>query len=241
MEWNMILPWLGSLLTIVLIDLVLSGDNALIIGMAASNLSGALRRRAIVWGTVGAVLLRVLITVLIVLFLSNDVPIVRLVGGLLLFWIAYKLLMLEEREHEDVEPGKNFFEAIKIIVVADITLSLDNMLAVAGAARSHIELVIIGLVLSIPLLMVGAVLIANLLHRMPWLVGLGAAVIAYIGAEMVLHDPLVKQSQFLRHEVQVLIPWIAGGIVLLYSLWLLRRRQLSQPNSSDPAPEPSKK
>ncbi len=230
LNWDVLLPWLTSLIQIVLIDLVLSGDNALIIGMASSNLSGALRRRAIVWGTVGAVVLRVLLTVLIVLFLSNDVPVVRLVGGLLLFWIAYKLLMLEQKEHESVEPGKNFFEAIKIIVVADITLSLDNMLAVAGAARNHFELVIIGLILSIPLLMVGASVIATLVNRMPWLVGLGAALIAYIGAEMTLKEPLFKDISWLTHEIHLFAPWMIGGAVFLYSFWLLRRRTENQKN-----------
>jgi YjbE family integral membrane protein len=224
MDWNWLLPWLTSLLQIVVIDLVLSGDNALIIGMASSNLSGDLRRRAIVWGTVGAVVLRVLLTILIVYFLSSDVIVVRLIGGLLLFWIAYKLLMLEEKEHESVEPGKNFFEAIKIIVVADITLSLDNMLAVAGAARGHLELVMIGLVLSIPLLMVGASIIATMVNRYPWLVGLGAALIAYIGAEMVLKDPVLKEIAWLTHEVHVYAPIFIGGAVFLYSFWLLRRR-----------------
>ena len=182
---------LGALLSIILIDLTLSGDNALVIGMAARSLPARQRRLAILWGTVGAVLLRVTFTVLLALVLYQaNLPWIRLIGGLLLIWITVKLLTEPLAEGENVTEGKSLAEAIRIIVVADAVMAFDNMLSVAGASQGHLWLLIIGLVLSIPLLMGGATLVARVINRLPWLVWIGGAVIAWVSGHLIVEEPL---------------------------------------------------
>jgi YjbE family integral membrane protein len=236
MEWSPVFPWLASLFSIILLDLVLSGDNALIIGMAARNLPWPLRRKAIIWGTVAAVALRIFFTILVVLTLQSAIPFVRLVGGLLLLWIALKLLLFGKSEHKEVEAGDTFIEAVKIIVMADITLSLDNMLAVGGVARDHVELVIFGLIFSIPILMIGAAAVASLLNRWPWLEALGSAIIAWVGADMLLHDPLITALPLINSPAfKLTMPVVVGVGIWLYGLWLLyQRRQNAQSSGATP-------
>jgi len=178
-----------SLLGIILIDLVLSGDNAVIIGMAVRGLPRPLREQAILVGTLGAVGLRVTFTILAALLLS--VPYLRAVGGVLLFWIAAKLLRPEGSEG----PGRGangFWSAVGLVILADFTLSLDNILAVAAASGGDLWLLVIGLAVSIPVLMLGANLVAALLDRLPWLLLLGAVVIVWAGARLLVHDPWIR-------------------------------------------------
>jgi YjbE family integral membrane protein len=181
---------LATIGSIILIDLVLSGDNAIVIGMAASGLSRLQRRRAIVWGTLGAVGLRVVFTAIAATLLF--VPLLQMVGGLILFWIAFKLLVKRSTTTETAQTSRSLGEAVRLIVTADAIMSLDNMLAVAAAAQGHFELIILGLGLSIPLLMIGAGLVAQILERLPWLVWLGGALIAWIAAQMILTDSFVS-------------------------------------------------
>jgi integral membrane protein, YjbE family len=177
--------WL-NLVGIVLIDLVLSGDNAVVIGMVVRGLPAPLRKQAIFAGTLGAVGLRVAFTILAALLLT--VPYLRALGGLTLFWIAAKLL--KEEDNASINHSANgFWQAVGLIVVADITLSLDNVLAVAAASEGHIGLLAFGLALSIPILMLGASLVAQLLSRWPWMNLLGALVIVWAGARLVVRDP----------------------------------------------------
>ncbi len=184
----------GAVFSIVLIDLVLSGDNALVIGMAARELPARQRAWAIVWGTVGAIVLRVFFTVLAALVLFS-LPGLRLVGGLLLLWIAFKLLAEPPSPEEGgVGAGRSLWEAVRIIVMADVIMALDNILAVAGASRGHLGLLIFGLVLSIPLLMGGAAVVAILMKRFPWLIWLGGAVIAWVAGGMIVEDPLLHEQ-----------------------------------------------
>lgn len=189
LDFNGDLQLIKAVLSIVMIDLVLSGDNAVVIGMAARRLPPAQQRRAMFYGAAGAVGLRVLFTALAALLLG--IPLVQAVGGLVLIWIAYKLLRDEESEHT-VNAGNTLAEAVRTIVLADVIMSLDNILAVGGAAHGNLWLLIFGLALSMPIILFGSRLVAVLLNRLTWLVYLGAAVLAYTAAEMILKDGLVK-------------------------------------------------
>ena len=138
---------LSDLLTIVLLDLVLAGDNAIVIALAARNLAPQLQKRAVLWGTLGAILVRIVMTVLVVYLL--ELPGLMLVGGLLLLPIAWKLLKPGNDEHGNVAPAAGFWAALRTIVVADVLMGLDNVLAIAGAAKGHMGLVVVGLLISV--------------------------------------------------------------------------------------------
>jgi len=198
---------LFGVFSIVLIDLVLSGDNAVVIGMAVRDLPARLRRRAILMGTLGAIGLRVTFTILAALLLA--VPLLRALGGATLFWIAAKLLGGED-EGARLDSARSFWQAVSLIIVADITLSLDNVLAVAGAANGHLGLLVFGLLLSIPILMLGSAAIAELLNRWPWLNLVGALIIVWAGAQLIAHDPSVH-----AWVVWPLWAWFALGLVVM--------------------------
>lgn len=184
------LMFMISAAQIILIDLVLSGDNAVVIGMATARLDPVNRRRAIILGSLGAILLRVLFTGLAAVSLVK-LPLLQLGGGLALIWIAVKLLV-ENNDQKEIEPQKNLFRAIKTIVAADVIMSLDNVLAVGGAAHGNLALLIFGLLFSMPLLMVGSQVVASLISRCPWLSFLGAGVLAWVSGSMISHEKLLK-------------------------------------------------
>ncbi|MDA5109420.1 MULTISPECIES: TerC family protein [Brevibacillus] len=180
--------WLGFV-HIFLIDVVLSSDNAVVIGMACRRLPERERRRAVLYGTLGAIVLRVALTGMTTWML--DIPLVKAVGGLLLLWIACKLILGGQEETIEVKYGGNVGQAVKTILLADFVMSLDNVLAVGGAAHGDIVLVILGLGMSIPLLMWGSAWISRLMNRFHGLVIAGGGVLAYTAADMCLEDPYV--------------------------------------------------
>ncbi|MBM4417758.1 MAG: TerC family protein [Chloroflexi bacterium] len=184
----------AQILNIIIIDLVLSGDNAMVIGMAASRLSGRDRRQAIVWGVVGAIGLRVIFTAVLALLLG--LPYLQLAGGLMLVWIAYKLVRPTGHgdAHATVTVAATRFDAIRTIVLADVVMSLDNILAVGGAAHGDVALLLFGLALSMPLIAFGSGFVAWALDRMPLLIWIGSAVLAKVSGEMIGHDPFVKSA-----------------------------------------------
>ncbi len=175
-----------AVLGIVVIDLVLSGDNAVVIGMAARRLAPAQRRRAIVLGTAGAVGLRMLFTALMAVLLG--IPLLQACGGVLLLWIAVKLLRQNGRE-QAVAEGASLAAAVRTIILADVVMSLDNILAVGGTAHGNPVLLLFGLGLSIPLILFGSSLVAAVMDRLPWLVYVGAAILVYTAVGMVFDDP----------------------------------------------------
>lgn len=181
--------WFSALLAIILIDLVLAGDNAIVIALAARSLPTHLRRRAIVWGTVGAISVRAAMTVGVVWLLQ--VPGLMLVGGLGLLWIAYKLLVPGEGDEAHGPAASTFWGAMKTIVVADALMGVDNVLGVAGAAHGAIDLVIIGLLVSVPIVVFGSSVVLKLVDRFPIIIQLGAAVLAFTAAKMVVGEPLL--------------------------------------------------
>lgn len=209
------LDLIKAILSIVVIDLVLSGDNAVVIGMAARLLPPGQRKRAIVFGAVGAIGLRVLFTALVALLLG--VPLLQAIGGVLLLWIAFKLLRQQE-SHTEVREGSTLFEAVRTIVLADVIMSLDNILAVGGAAHGSLTLLLFGLALSMPLILFGSNLVAILMNRIPWLIYVGAGVLVYTAAEMILSDPVLYDytPEMLWFEWAVIAVLVAGILSLGY-------------------------
>lgn len=182
-------PWWSALLAIILIDLVLAGDNAIVIALAARNLPPQLQKKAIIWGTVGAIAVRSVMTLFVVWLLK--IPGLMALGGLGLLWIAYKLLA-EDGGGEDHGPvATTFWGAMKTIVVADALMGVDNVLGVAGAAHGSMDLVIIGLLVSVPIVVFGSKVVLKLVERFPVIIQLGAAVLAFTAAKMIVSEPLL--------------------------------------------------
>ena len=197
----------SALLAIILIDLVLAGDNAIVIALAAKNLPTQLRKRAILWGTVGAIVVRSAMTLVVVWLLK--IPGLMLAGGVLLFWIAYKLIAPKQNgEGHDVAPATSFWAAMQTIVIADAVMGLDNVLAVAGAAHGSFLLVVIGLLVSIPIVIWGSSIILKFVDRYPSIVYVGGGVRVRTAAKMVLSEPLIA-------------PWVSGMGILVYLLYAL--------------------
>ena len=217
--------WL-ALDKVLTVKLILSSDNAIVIAMAARSLQGAKRRQAIIWGAAGTVILRLLFAAIISFLL--EIPFLQVVGGLLLLWIAWKLVHDEAEEGEEkIEAGQSAWQAIRIIIVADAVMSLDNVIALVGAARIGGEVVpsllVIGLATTIPLVVFGAALLTSLLDRFPILIYAGAALLVYIAVEMFFAD------KALHHYLEPLVrfEWmIALGAALIFAAiaWLWKRR-----------------
>jgi YjbE family integral membrane protein len=176
--------FLSALLAIVVIDLVLAGDNAIVIALAARSLPPALQKRAIVWGAIGAIGVRSLMTVIVVWLLQ--IPGLLLAGGLALLWIAYRLLLPDSNDEarHDAAPA-TFWAAMRTIVVADAVMGLDNVLAVAGAARDHLAVLWFGLILSVILMAVASNFIARILDRHHWVAWIGFLIIVYVAGDMI--------------------------------------------------------
>lgn len=202
-----------ALLAIVIIDLVLAGDNAIVIALAARNLPPRLQRRAVIWGTFGAVAVRSAMTMIVVWLLK--IPGLLLVGGAALVWIAYRLLLPEEADEEVLaRPATSFWGAMRTIVVADAVMGLDNVLAVAGAAHGSYVLVVIGLAISVPIVVWGSTLMLRWVERFPALVYVGAGVLAWTAAKMITSEPLAKDA-FAAHGFTVPLTHLAliGGVL----------------------------
>ena len=183
------MPWWSALAAIILIDLVLAGDNAIVIALAARNLPSHLQRKAILWGTVGAIVVRSAMTLGVVWLLK--IPGLMLVGGLGLLWIAYKLLTDTDGDGHEEAGATTFWGAMKTIVIADALMGIDNVLGVAGASKGAFDLVVLGLLISIPIVIFGSTLVLKLVERFPIIIQLGAAVLAYTAAHMVTNEALL--------------------------------------------------
>src|SRR6185436_10411383 len=185
--------FLSALGAIVVIDLVLAGDNAIVIALAARNLPERLRRRAILWGTAGAVAVRSALTLAVVWLLK--MPGLLFIGGALLVWIAYRLLVPDdEGEGGGHGPAANFWGAMRTIVIADALMGMDNVLGVAGAAHGNYLLVVLGLIISIPIMVWGSTLILRFVERHPGFVYFGAGVLALTAGKMMLAEPFVREQ-----------------------------------------------
>ncbi|OCA90740.1 hypothetical protein A8F94_02360 [Bacillus sp. FJAT-27225] len=206
------MEFLTALLSIIMIDLVLAGDNAIVIGLAARNLPKNQQKKVIIWGTVGAIAIRALATVIVVWLLQ--IPGLLLIGGILLIWIAYKLLV-EEKGH-DVQAGNSFWAAIRTIIIADALMGLDNVLAVAGAAHGNYLLVILGLLISVPIVVWGSTLILKWVDRFPIIITIGAAILAWTASKMIVDEPFVADifaNPVIKYgfELLVVVAVVAAG------------------------------
>ena len=180
--------WL-MLLQIIGINIILSGDNAVVIALACRGLPPAQQKWGVVLGAGAAVVLRVIFTVFVVYLLT--VPYLKLGGGLLLLWIGYKLMM-PEHDTDQVDVAATLFAAVRIVLIADAVMSLDNVIAVAAAAKGNMALLVLGLIISVPLVIYGATLLISLINRYPVIVPGGAALIGYIAGEVVVSDPVLR-------------------------------------------------
>ncbi|MCM3784455.1 TerC family protein [Neobacillus mesonae] len=188
-----------SLVQIVFIDLILAGDNAIVIGLAARSLPLETRKKAIIYGTGGAVLIRIAATIVVLWLLQ--IPWLLLVAGALLVGIAYKLLADQaSEEHSDIKAGTSLWSAVRTIVIADAAMGIDNVIAVAGAAQQHLVLVILGLLISVPVIVWGSTLFIKLIDRFPWIMYLGAAVLAYTASNMITEEKRLEPF-FISHPV----------------------------------------
>jgi YjbE family integral membrane protein len=223
----------SALLAIVVIDLVLAGDNAIVIALAARSLPAALRKKAVIWGTAGAIVVRAAMTLIVVWLLM--VPGLRFLGGLALVWIAYKLLVPKQGEGEaHGKPVESFWDAMKTIVVADALMGLDNVLAVAGAAKGSFVLVVLGLLISIPIVVWGSTLILKWVDRFPVIVYIGAGVLAWTAAQMMLHEPMLTPYLQDRGPLKVAVYLIVIiGVLLAGFLVDKRRRQTALESSRE--------
>lgn len=179
-----------AILKIVIIDILLAGDNAIVIGMAAKNLPAHLQKKAIFWGTFGAIALR-LIMALVFVEALHRIPYLRIVGGVLLLWIAYKLLNDSGDGEADIEAKDNLAGAIATIVIADGIMGIDNVLGVVAAANGHMLLVMVGMFITVPIIIWGSTLFIKLLNNYPWILYAGGAMLAWVSAEMVMEDPVM--------------------------------------------------
>jgi YjbE family integral membrane protein len=182
--------WIG-LLKIIGVNIILSGDNAVVIALAARSLPPKQQKAAVLWGSGAAVVMRIILTVFAVALLT--LPWLKLVGSLLLFWIGIKLLIPEE-DKEDVDASENLIAAIKTILIADLVMSIDNVIAVAAAAGGSLTLLVLGLAISIPLVIFGSTLLLHLMERWPIIITVGGGLLGFVAGEMLVTDPALKGS-----------------------------------------------
>tara|TARA_B100001769_G_scaffold145884_1_gene114289 strand:- start:594 stop:1265 length:672 start_codon:yes stop_codon:yes gene_type:complete len=204
-----------SILQIIAIDLVLGGDNAIVIALACKNLPEKQRKLGIFYGALGAIVLRV-----IMVFFASALLLIsglKIIGGILLFWIGIKLILDSKKENAlNINQGNNLFEAIKTIMIADFVMSLDNSVAIAGAADGNIYLVIFGLLLSVPIIIWGSSIILKLIDKYPIIIYLGSALLGWIAGDMIQTD-IFTTTYFEANEFLKYFPFIGSLFVILYS------------------------
>lgn len=222
--------WHGLLL-IIWVNIILSGDNAVVIALAARSLPPQQQNKAIMWGAGAAVVLRILLTIVAVKLLT--LPYLKIIGGLLLFWIAIGLLVPEDGG-EDVDGSDNLFQAIKTILIADLVMSVDNVIAVAGVAKGSLLLLVLGLAISIPLVIFGATILMKLMERFPIIITAGAGILGWVAGEMLVTDPSVvdgiKENMGWMHLHTPIgdISWaqiVGVVIVIVVGKWLAARKE----------------
>ena len=209
-----------ALAQIIMINIVLSGDNAVVIALASRSLPPAQQRKAILFGSVGAIALRLVLTFFAVYLLS--LPYLKLIGAALLVWIGVGLLKADDGD-DDLHAHSNLAGAIKTIIVADLVMSLDNVIGVAAAAKGNVSLLVIGLVISIPLIIYGSTLILKLMTRYPVIITVGAALLGWVAGEMAVSDPAVETWMASHSVVHMLAPAVGAMLVVLTGKWLSGR------------------
>jgi YjbE family integral membrane protein len=221
--------WLG-LLKIIWINIILSGDNAVVIALAARSLPPEQQKKAVLFGSGAAVVLRILLTLVAVQLLA--LPYLQIVGGALLLWIGIQLLGGDgDGEGEEKQYG-SLMAAIRTILIADLVMSLDNVIAVAAAAKGSMVLLVLGLAISIPLVIFGSTLMIRLMGRFPIVVTFGATLIGWVGGETVVSDKVLAPLVEIAHWMHQAVPALGAALVLLLGHWLQKRHE------QDEAPAP---
>jgi len=211
---------------IIVIDLLLSGDNAVVIALACRNLPPAQRRKGILFGVGGAIGLRVVLTFFAVSLLA--LPYLKLVGAFLLIWIGIKLILPEDEHSEDsIKADTRLFGAIKTIIIADFVMSLDNVLGVAAAAKGNVPLLVFGLLISIPLIAWSSQLVLKLIDRFPFIIYAGGALLGYVAGEMLVSEALFAPVVETRHYLHWLVPGFCAVLVLVVGQWLAMRKAVA--------------
>jgi YjbE family integral membrane protein len=227
------------------VNIVLSGDNAVVIALAARSLPARQQKQAILWGAGAAVVLRIILTIFAVALLT--LPWLKIVGSLLLFWIGIKLLVPEDGG-DNINASDNLMAAIKTILIADLVMSLDNVIAVAAAAQGSFLLLVLGLAISIPLVVFGATLLVHLMERYPVIITIGAALIGMVAGEMLVTDPVALEWMQGLSGIQIengkprigglSLEFMAGAvgavIVVVWGLWLAKRQAAAAPGTDSP-------
>ena len=224
----------SALAGIFFINLLLSGDNALVIAMASRNMPKELQKKVIFWGMAGAVLVRIVSTILIMYLLR--IPYLLAIGGLVLLWISFRLLVEDEdKKHGEVKANSSLGAAVRTIVVADAAMGLDNVLAIAGMAKGNMWLIVFGLLISIPIVIWGSTLFLALLRRFPWIIYLGGGLLAYTAAEMLLEE---ERLAFLHHH-NPMVTWpftiAVVALVIVAGLWVNTAKARKAKKEPEPA------
>jgi YjbE family integral membrane protein len=235
--------WVG-LLKIIGVNIILSGDNAVVIALAARSLPAKQQKQAVIWGSLAAIVMRVILTIFAVALLA--LPWLKLIGSLLLFWIGVKLLIPEDGD-ENIQASDQLLAAIKTILIADLVMSLDNVIAVAAAAGGSYLLLILGLAISIPLVIFGATLLLKLMERFPVIITIGAGLIGWVAGEMLVADMALRNwFTGMGVEYREANPYVAGvsleivagviGIVVVVALgkWLGARKEAGAAGHAEP-------
>ncbi len=227
MEFLAMIDW-SVVIQIIIIDLLLGGDNAVVIALACRNLHPNQRKKGIIWGTAGAIILRVILVAFAVTLLQ--IPFLKLVGGALLLWIGYKLMVQHDEEEHNLDAPDKLFAAIKTIIVADIVMSLDNVLAIAGAAGQvdnaahQVGYVIFGLIVSVPIIIAGSKVVLYLIDRFPLIVTAGAGLLGWIAGGMMVTDPAIVKQFGEGITSYATIAGIAGAVAVMAFGELMKRR-----------------
>ncbi len=228
MEQFLTPEFLTAVFQIILIDILLGGDNAILIAMACRNLPPAQRTKGIIWGTVGAIVLRVILIFFALKLLA--IPYLKIVGALLLLWIGVKLLVGEGDGDHEVSASDRLWGAVKTIIIADLVMSVDNVIGIAGAAQGagaghQLPLVIFGLLVSVPIIVWGSTIVLKIIDKYPWVVMLGAALLGWIAGDLFYSDVAMKNFGFFGNTMHHYAFKIGGAILVVALGMLLKKRK----------------
>lgn len=216
--------------SIVLANIVLSGDNAVVIAMAARTLKPEQRGKAIFWGSAAAIVMRIILTIVAIQLLS--LPYLKIVGAILLVYIGVDLLKGEDDEDGEGHEINGMMAAIRTILIADLVMSLDNVIGVAAAAKGNVALLVFGLVISIPLIIFGSTLILKLMGRFPVIITLGAGLLGWVAGEMAMTDPAIAGWAANQHALHNAVPALGAVTVVAVGKWLTSRQQPATANQA---------
>ncbi|MBK9521822.1 MAG: TerC family protein [Rhodocyclaceae bacterium] len=227
-------PFWIAVMQIIAIDILLGGDNAVVIALACRKLPDAQRNKGIFWGVIGAIILRITLIFFALQLLA--IPWLKIVGGILLVWIGIKLLQPEEGGHGDVTAADTLFSAIKTIIVADAVMSLDNVIGVAGAAHGDIRLVVFGILFSIPIVVWGSKLVLKLMDRFPQVISAGGALLGWIAGGMMVSDPALP-ADFSKSIPHIKLIFEVAGAAIVFVIGSILARRVTQLPHADIAPQ----